>query len=269
MCLFAISAYEVRDKIAEETGMRASLTGAAIVALIATAATAKDHPAAQTRAAVTAALADPARADQAVDDARRKAAETLIFSGVGPGDTVIDYLPGRGYWTRIFTGVVGAKGHVYPTWPAVAAPRATATVDDIKGRKLANVTPVLQTVDIPVSDKPVDMFWTVENYHDIANNGGEAALAAVNKGVFGLLKPGGTYIVVDHASAPGTGITATKTLHRIEGAAVKAQVTAAGFEFVGESPALDNPADNHSLPVFDPAIRGHTDQFIYKFRKPD
>ena len=88
--------------------MRVALTGVAIVALMATAAVAKDHPVAQTRKAVSAALADPARADQAVDDARRKAAETLIFSGVGPGDTVIDYLPGKGYWTRIFTGVVGA-----------------------------------------------------------------------------------------------------------------------------------------------------------------
>jgi predicted methyltransferase len=248
--------------------MRVALTGAAIVALMATAVVAKDHPAAETKAAVTAALADPARADQAVDDVRRKAAETLIFSGVGPGDTVIDYLPGRGYWTRIFTGVVGPKGHVYPMWPATTGARATAVVDDLKGRNLANVTPVVQTVDIPASDKPVDMFWTVENYHDVANNGGEAALAAMNKGVFALLKPGGTYIVVDHASAPGAGITTTNTLHRIDGAAVKAQVTAAGFAFVGESDALRNPADDHSLKIFDPAIRGHTDQFIYKFRKP-
>lgn len=248
--------------------MTVSFTGAAIVALIATAAVAKDHPAAETRAAVTAALADPARTDQAVDDARRKAAETLIFSGVGPGDTVIDYLPGRGYWTRILTNVVGPKGHVYPMWPAVSANRATATVEDLKGRNLANVTPVVQTANIPASAAPVDMFWTVENYHDIANAGGEPALAAVNKGVFDLLKPGGTYIVVDHASAPGAGITTTNTLHRIEGAAVKAQVTAVGFEFVGESDALRNPADDHSLKVFDAPIRGHTDQFIYKFRKP-
>ncbi|MES1974615.1 MAG: methyltransferase [Pseudomonadota bacterium] len=249
--------------------MRAVLTSVAIVALVATGAIAKDHPADETRVAVTAALADPARADQAGDDVRRKAAETLIFSGVGPGDTVIDYLPGKGYWTRIFTGVVGAKGHVDAMWPAAAASRATATVTDLEARKLANVTPVVQTVNIPASPKPVDLFWTVENYHDVANGGGEAALAAVNKGVFDLLKPGGTYIVVDHASAPGTGISATNTLHRIEPAAVKAQVIAAGFQFVGESDALRNPADDHSLKVFDPAIRGHTDQFIYKFRKPD
>ncbi|MEO7689531.1 MAG: methyltransferase [Sphingomonas sp.] len=248
--------------------MRAAWTGVAIVALIATGALAKDHKPAETKAAVTKALADPARADQAVDDARRKALESLVFSGVGPGDTVIDYLPGRGYWTRIFTGVVGPKGHVYPMWPAASGARATAAVDDLKGRNFANVTPVVQTVNIPASDAPVDLFWTVENYHDVANNGGEPALAAVNKGIFNLLKPGGTYIVIDHASAPGTGITTTNTLHRIEPAAVKAQVIAAGFTFVGESKALSNPADDHSLKVFDAAIRGHTDQFIYKFRKP-
>jgi predicted methyltransferase len=248
--------------------MRAVLTGVAIVALMATGALAKDHKPAETKAAVTKALADPARADQAVDDARRKALESVVFSGVGPGDTVIDYLPGKGYWTRIFTGVVGPKGHVYPMWPAVSGARATAVVDDLKGRNLGNVTPVVQTGNIPASDTPVDLFWTVENYHDVANNGGEQALAAVNKGIFNLLKPGGTYIVIDHASAPGTGISTTNTLHRIEPAAVKAQVIAAGFKFVGESKALSNPADDHSLKVFDPAIRGHTDQFIYKFRKP-
>jgi len=248
--------------------MRAAWTGVAIVALMATGALAKTHKPAETRAAVTKALADPARADQAVDDARRKALESVVFSGLGPGDTVIDYIPGKGYWTRIFTGVVGPKGHVYPMWPAVAAARATATIDDLKARNLANVTPVVGATNIPASDAPVDLFWTVENYHDVANNGGEQALAAVNKGIFNLLKPGGIYIVIDHASAPGTGITTTNTLHRIEPAAVKAQVISAGFKFVGESDALHNPADDHSLKVFDPAIRGHTDQFIYKFRKP-
>lgn len=248
--------------------MRVALTGAAIVALMATAAIAKDHPAAETRKAVTAALADPARTDQAVDDARRKAAETLIFAGVGPGDTVIDYLPGRGYWTRILTGVVGPKGHVYPMWPAVSGARATATIDALKAKNLANVTPVVGPTDIPSSDTPVDLFMTVENYHDVANSGGEAALAAVNNGVFRLLKPGGTYLVIDHASAAGAGLTTTKTLHRIDATTVKLQVIAAGFKFVGESKVLNNPADDHSLPVFDEKIRGHTDQFIYKFRKP-
>jgi predicted methyltransferase len=250
--------------------MKAVLTGIALVALAATGAIAHEHKAAETKAAITAALASPARADQAADDARRKAAEALAFSGVGPGDTVIDYLPGKGYWTRLLTEVVGPKGHVFAYWPAIAASRATAAIADLNGRNLANVTAEVQPGNVPSSPAPVDLFWTVENYHDVANIGigGEQGLLAFNKAVFAVLKPGGIYLVIDHADAAGKGIADTNTLHRIDPASVKQQVTAAGFTFVGESDALHNPADDHSLKVFDPAIRGHTDQFIYKFRKP-
>lgn len=246
--------------------MRLLWTCTAIAALMATSASARHAPA-ETRSMIAAALADPARSDQAIDDARRKAADVIAFSGVGPGKVVIDYLPGKGYWTRIFTDVVGPKGHVYAYWPAAAAKRAEPTLADFKTRTLPNVTAEVQG-NIPTSPAPVDLFWTVENYHDIANAGGEAALAAFNKGVFALLKPGGVYLVIDHADAPGSGIADTNTLHRIEPAVVKRQVLATGFSFVGESDVLRNPADDHSLKVFDPAIRGHTDQFIYKFRKP-
>jgi predicted methyltransferase len=205
--------------------------------------------------AVTSALADPARADQQGDDARRKAADVLAFSGVRPGNVVVDYLPGAGYWTRIFTGVVGPKGHVYAVWPAAGAKYAEKTLPALQARNLANVTAVVQTTNLPTSPKPVDLFWTVQNYHDIANNGGgEGALKAFDKAVFNMLKRG--------------GLGGTETRHRIDPAVVKAQVQAAGFKFVGESTALRNPADDHTKPVFDPAIRGTTDQFVYKFKKP-
>jgi predicted methyltransferase len=92
-------------------------------------------------------------------------------------------------------------------------------------------------------------------------------MAAYNKAVFDALKPGGTYVVLDHA-APGTGLSATETLHRIDPAVVKTEVEAAGFKFVGEDDSLKNPADDHSKKVFDPSIRGKTDQFVYKFKKP-
>ncbi|WP_353467672.1 class I SAM-dependent methyltransferase [Sphingomonas faeni] len=219
--------------------------------------------------AVTSALADPARADQQGDDARRKAADVLAFSGVRPGNVVVDYLPGAGYWTRIFTGVVGPKGHVYAVWPAAGAKYAEKTLPALQARNLANVTAVVQTTNLPTSPKPVDLFWTVQNYHDIANNGGgEGALKAFDKAVFNMLKRGGIYVVIDHADAPGSGLSGTETRHRIDPAVVKAQVQAAGFKFVGESTALRNPADDHTKPVFDPAIRGTTDQFVYKFKKP-
>jgi predicted methyltransferase len=252
--------------------MRGVLTGLAMTALVATAAVAAVEPASkhspkETQRAVAAGLANAERADQAGDDARRKAAEVLAFSGVGPGDEVIDFLPGGGYWTRIFTGVVGKAGHVYAIWPAAAADRAAKAEAALDARHLPNLTAKVLTSGIVAASEPVDIVWTVQNYHDIANNGGEAALDQFNAEVLKALKPGGSYIVIDHADAAGTGITGTSTKHRIDPAAVKAEVVKAGFEFVGESDVLRNPADDHSGNVFDPAIRGHTDQFVYKFRK--
>ena len=252
--------------------MRAGLTSVAIVALMATGAVAagnKDKAAAPSKAAIAAALADPARADQTGDDARRKAAEVIAFSGVRPGNSVIDLLPGQGYWTRIFTGVVGPKGHVYALWPAAAAKYAAKALPALQARNLANVTAQVLPTNVVAAPTPVDLVWTVQNYHDIPNDGvGEAGIDALNSEVFKALKPGGTYVVIDHADAAGTGMSGTSTKHRIDPAIVKTQVLKAGFKFVGASDALRNPADDHSLKVFDPAIRGHTDQFIYKFRKP-
>lgn len=214
------------------------------------------------------ALADPARADQAGDDARRHAAEVLAFSGARPGWEVVDFLPGSGYWTRIFTGIVGPKGHVYAIWPAAGAKYAEKALPALQARNLSNVTAAVDP-GLVTPPHPVDLVWTVQNYHDIANDGGgEAALAAFNGAVFKALKPGGTYVVIDHAAPAGSGLSDTSTLHRIDPAIVKQEVEAAGFEFAGESRALANAADDHTLKVFDPAIRGHTDQFVFKFRKP-
>lgn len=250
--------------------MKPVWTSAAVVALMATGAVAasKGHSQAEVKAAVTAALANPARADQAGDDSRRKAAEVIEFAGIGPGDSVVDLIPGAGYWTRIFTNVVGPKGHVTALWPAGAAKYAVKAAPALEARGLANVSAVVQTALPMTLSAPVDVVWTVQNYHDINNDGGETALAYVDGAVLKMLKPGGTYIVIDHADSAGSGLSGTSTKHRIDPAVVKAQVIKAGFVFVGESKVLRNSADDHSLKVFDPAIRGHTDQFVFKFRKP-
>jgi predicted methyltransferase len=240
-------------------------------ALFAVAALALAAPIAAQKApaAIAAALADPARADQQGDDARRHPGEVIAFAGVKPGDTVIDFLPGQGYWTRILTGVVGAKGRVFAYWPAGAEKYAERALPALKARNLANVTAEVQATRLPSATVPVDVFWTVQNYHDVPNGGGgEPALRAFNAAVFKLLKPGGTYLIVDHADAPGTGLSGTGTRHRIDPEAVRTQVTAAGFRFVGQSRVLANPADDHSKGVFDAAVRGRTDQFVFKFRKP-
>src|SRR5690606_27922322 len=113
-----------------------------------------------------------------------------------------------------------------------------------------------------------DVIWTSQNYHDLHLPRMNVDVAAVNRAVFAALKPGGLFVVVDHAAAPGSALETVGTLHRIDPAIVRREVEAAGFRFDGESQVLRNPSDDHAAKVFDPAIRGHTDQFVYRFRKP-
>jgi len=236
---------------------RPTLAAAIVVASIAGMAVAKS-------AEIAAALANPARADQAGDDARRQAAAVLDFSGVKPGWQVVDFSPGAGYWTRIFTNVVGAQGHVYALYPAWSAKYVGDNLTNLQARALPNVTVTMESDDNIAVPQPVDMVWTVQNYHDIP----QGEIAAFNASVFKALRKGGIYMVIDHADADFRGAADTNTLHRIDPLFVKNQVMGAGFQFVGESKVLRNKADDHKLKVFDPAIRGHTDQFVYKFRKP-
>ena len=108
-----------------------------------------------------------------------------------------------------------------------------------------------------------------QNYHDLHDKFmGPADASAFNKAVYPALKPGGVYVILDHADAAGTGLKDTDTLHRIDVASAKTEVTAAGFRLDSESKVLANPADDHTKGVFDPTIRGKTDQFLLKFRKP-
>src|SRR3569832_565942 len=114
-----------------------------------------------------------------------------------------------------------------------------------------------------------DVVWTSMYFHDLSLMFfGSADVAAVNKGIFDALKPCGVYFVLDHAAKKGSGLRDADTLHRIDPEAVKKEVTAAGFVLEGESDVLRNPDDPHTAKVFDPAIRGKPDKFIFKFRKP-
>ena len=90
----------------------------------------------------------------------------------------------------------------------------------------------------------------------------------MNMTVFNSLKPGGIYIVIDHAAEKGAGFTATSTLHRSDPEAVKAEVTAAGFEFVGSSDVIANPSDDHKTAVFEKGLHDRTDRYVLKFRRP-
>ena len=156
-------------------------------------------------------LADPLRPPEDVArDADRKPAELLAFAGVRKGMTIVELAPGGGYFTRILTGAVGPSGHVY----AITAKPSQGLQD------LAQKRPNLSIAGgapgtIPVTVK-ADLVWTTLNYHDFKNNKlptGDVA-QSYNAEAFKVLKPGGTYLIVDHEAAAGAGATQTSTLHQ-------------------------------------------------------
>ena len=243
-----------------------------LVAMVAGAACA--HAAPTSNASVVAhALADPARASQRDDDARRHPAELVGLSGVRPGQRVLDLIPGNGYWTRIFSQTVGPKGKVYAVWPEAYAKLAKGDVAKVQAiaadPHYPNVVVQVQpSVDLSAPE-PLDLIWTSQNYHDYGDPFmGKPGTAALARMAYRLLKPGGIFVVIDHKSAPGHGTADTDTLHRIDPDTVMKEAKAAGFEFAGKSDVLLNPKDPLTIPVFDKSIRGHTSQFAFKFRKP-
>ena len=238
---------------------------AAIVSLLACgAASAQNMP-----AYVTAAVSDKDRpAADIMRDADRKPAETLAFSTVKPGDNVLELIAGGGYFTRILSKTVGARGHVYATVAEGFLAARPQSADGLKAiaadPAYPNVTMLVQPTGSPTAPEPVDVVWTTLNYHDLHNPGamGAGDMDAFNKSVFAALKPGGVFFVVDHAAAKGAGFTQTGTLHRIEPDPAKAEIMKAGFVFDGESKALarDEPHTAHS--------DDKDDMFIFRFRKP-
>lgn len=218
---------------------------------------------------IVAAIADAARpATDTERDANRKPADMLAFGEVTEGDKVGELIPGGGYITRIMSKAVGPTGKVYlfsgPPREAGKPQAFQPILDDTAN--YGNVSFIQTDFTTIAAPEPLDLVWTSQNYHDMHNPGRNLDIAKANKAVFDALKPGGLYVVLDHQSAAGVDFSAD--LHRIDMAKVKAEVLAAGFEFVEESMVLDNPADDGTKGVFDETVRGKTDQFILKFRKP-
>jgi predicted methyltransferase len=221
---------------------------------------------------IVAAIADARRPGEDKErDANRHPAETLAFAGIEPGDKVADLLPGAGYFTRLFAAAVGEAGRVYPTIrPDGVAGEWELPIVAVAGQ-YPNATMARVPYDALVYPEPLDVVFTAQNYHDMAlteyNLGDRARMNAT---AFAALKPGGLYIVIDHSGPAGLALetNAQTATHRIDQALVRREVEAAGFVFDGESDALRNAADERTINVFDPAIRGRTDQFMMRFRKP-
>jgi predicted methyltransferase len=204
-----------------------------------------------------------------------KQSELIRFARVDAGSTVIDVYPGNGDWTRLFADVVGPEGRVYSFVPAEVAHFKNDPVGLM--RTLAK-EPGRENVDAVSADlvaltevtQPADVVWLHLFYHDlhtalIQDKGTTAD--AFNRAVYERLKPGGRYIIVDHAAAAGSGASDTQSLHRIDPAFVREEVEAAGFVLDAVSTLLANNDDPHSIKVFDPTVKGETDRFAYRFVK--
>jgi predicted methyltransferase len=205
-------------------------------------------------------------------DADRKPAEVLTFVGIKNGEKVADFIPGKGYFSRLLSSAVGPQGHVYAFIPSEFAnfikqplpPNGSTPYPQFK-----NVSVIAGPVNDFAAPEPLDLVWISLNYHDLHDPFfAPADLAKINKAVFAALKPGGRYLVIDHAAAGRSGLRDTNTLHRIDEASVKSEVEAAGFRLDSESDLLHNAGDPRTANVKDPSIRGKTDQFILQFRKP-
>src|ERR1700722_12953192 len=197
-----------------------------------------------------------------------KAPEVVEFIGIKKGYQVADIVAGR--LTPSLAAAVGPSGKVYAVETAEVAkahPEALARMQALASR-LPNVIVSQQPISAALPSG-LDAVFIRQNYHDLYDKFmGPADVPAFNKAVFAALKPGGVYVVLDHAAMAGSGIGATDTLHRIDPARVKTDVLAAGFKLDAESSILANAADDHTKNVFDPSVRGHTDQFLFRFKKP-
>lgn len=223
-----------------------------------------------------AAIAHPGRLEGDLDsDAGRKPAEVLEFIGVRPGDRVLELWAGGGYYTELLSHVVGVDGSVAAH---MNTPITNFAGEAFVARHVDNRLPnvevlVAENNQLDLAADDFDAITIILNYHDLywasEQYGWEQIevapfLAELLEG----LKPGGVLGVVDHVAAEGSPPDSGSTVHRIDPAYVKNELEAAGFLFDGDSDVLRNPEDDHSKNVFDPEIRGKTDRFVMRFRKP-
>jgi predicted methyltransferase len=200
-------------------------------------------------------------------DADRKPAEMLAFAGILPGQRVADFIPGGGYFTRVLAEAVGPSGKVYALIPPPGAQQTEPPIRAVAA-EYPNVEIVQQSFTTLTVPEPLDVIFTAQNYHDLHLARLKLDWAAVNRQVFAALKPGGVYVVVDHRAKAGADVAVADKLHRIDPAIVRRELEAAGFLLDAETDVLRNSADSLELGVFDPAIRGKTDQFVMRFRRP-
>ena len=207
-------------------------------------------------------------------DAGRKPAEMLAFLGLKKGMRVADMFGGNLYWAEIMAPFVGPKGRV-----SIWQPRqfySQKTFDNYTAYKAKQPNVWLRVSPFEAPDLPAatyDFMLINLDYHDIYWESADRKIPRMDpdawlKTVYAAMKPGAVVGVIDHVANPGDTRATVEKLHRIDPATVKADFKRAGFKLEAESKLLRNAADDRTLNVFDPKIRGATDRFLFKFRKP-
>ena len=210
------------------------------------------------------------RLSEKARDVDRKPGEVLKFSLIKPGDHVLEITPGEGYYTALLSRVVAAHGKVF----AVDSKRLLEFMPRIRHfftsyrqrDPRANVEYSIQNLDEMVVADELDQIWMVLYYHDTIWTGENRK--AMNDIFFQSLKPGGVLLVIDHHAKPGADDSVTRSLHRVDAEIVMTEIRAAGFLFDAESDVLSHPEDTRTGSVFDSKIRGKTDRFVWRFKKP-
>jgi len=226
------------------------------------------------------AIYDIARSDDdRAADANRMPGELLAFAQIDKGEVVGDYIMGGGYMTRLLAMAVGSNGKVYAFQPdkfiamraeyASDQDEAVAPYADEEGNPV-RVFPVRGPIAEPGFAEPLDTIITAMNFHDLfLPSMPEGTAQKASRALFDALKPGGTLVVVDHIATEGAGAEAANEVHRMDKALALETLKAAGFVLEEESDLYARPDDTHDASVFDDSVRGRTDQFLWRLRKPD
>jgi predicted methyltransferase len=214
-------------------------------------------------------IAAPDRKDTDRDvDKRRDPVKLLAFTGARPGMTVLDMGAGGGYSTELMARAVAPNGTVYAQNMPNLFQKAKANFDArMQTPAMKSVTPLFRPFDDPTPPevRNLDLITFFFFYHDVTYM--EVDRAAMNKKLFSVLKPGGVLVIADHAAAAGAGTSVGKSLHRIEEAALRREVEAAGFKLVGETDFLRQPSDTRDFTTTRPT--GPVDEFVLKFQRPN
>lgn len=207
-------------------------------------------------------------------DESRKPAEVLSFLGLKPGMQAIDLFGGNRYWAEIMAPAVGPKGHVTVWEPAQFYDKDSQEKFAAFQQKTGNTHMIVTPFEaLALEPNSYDFMMINLNYHDFYWESAKFGVKRMDpdgllKTIYASMKPGGIVGVIDHVGNPGDTRETVEKFHRIDPAVVKADFERAGFRLEGTSDILRNPADDHSLLVFNPGIRGKTDRFVYKFVKP-